>query len=94
MMQNRLLDAAEVAKHLNCCENTARKLMRQMEHVILPGGTAHRMVRVAESALATWQQQNTIDPTTAGKGRKKAAAPRIFPHEGFDERGRIKRRTV
>ena len=93
-MQNRLLDAAEVARYLNCCENTARKLMRQMEHIVLPGGASHRMVRVTEGALATWQLQNTINPTPTGKGRKKAAEPRIFPHEGLDERGRIKRRTV
>ena len=93
-MQNRLLDAADVARYLNCCENTARKLMREMEHVVLHGGASHRMVRVTEGALAMWQMKNTVDPAPAGKGRKKAAAPRIFPHDGLDERGRIKRRTI
>lgn len=89
-----LLSPSEIAKRLNCCENTARAMMRKMQHIILPGGTAHKMVRVSETAFRAWLMQNTVDPTPPHKGRKNAPTPFKCPADGLDERGRIKRRTV
>lgn len=89
-----LLSPSEIAKRLNCCENTARAMMRKMQHIILPGGTAHKMVRVSETAFRAWLMQNTVDPTQPHKGRKNAPTPFKYPTDGLDERGRIKRRTV
>ena len=89
-----LLSPSEIAKRLNCCENTARAMMRKMQHIVLPGGTAHKMVRVSESAFRAWLMQNTVIPDEPRKGRKNAPRPVFMMADGLDERGRIKRRTV
>ena len=91
---DKMLTAKDVAGCMACCENTARAMMKQMPHVVLPGGKAHKAVRVRECDFRVWLMQNTVDPQSPAQGRKKAPTLRMFTGEGLDERGRIPRRKV
>lgn len=91
---DKMMTAKDVAGIIGCCENKAREMMRNMPHFIAPGGKARKALRVWQSDFMQFLRNNTVDPTQPRKGRKKAAPPPLFMGEGFDERGRIKRRTV
>lgn len=90
----KMLSAKEIAATIGISENKAREMMRSMPHFIIPGGKAHKALRVWQSDFMQFMREKTVDNTQPHKGRKKAPAPLLFTGEGLDERGRIRRRTA
>lgn len=85
----RLLSAAEVGERLGIAAKTARKYMKDMCVVVLPGGD----IRVEEDELNRWINARRLAPATGGTMRRKTArAPRVYDPALFEPDGRIKRR--
>ena len=86
----RLLNARGVGELLGVCENTARKYMKDMTCVILPGGD----LRVEEIEVERWAagKRKAPDTAPARKPRKPTPMPRLL--DLLEPDGRIKRRRT
>lgn len=51
----KLLAVADICERYGCSEKTARRYMRQMEHM-------ERPLRVTETALESWEINRTYNP--------------------------------
>lgn len=60
----RLLTVKEMAERYKCSEKTARRYMRQMEHM-------ERPLRVTENAVESWEYSRTHDAQSAEPARTK-----------------------
>ena len=78
----RLLTVKEMAERYRCSEKTARRYMRQMEHMEKP-------LRVTESAVAAWEVERTYEPQRGCK--KQPVRTRRNNHGIAESRFRIPR---
>lgn len=69
----RLLTVKEMAERYCCSEKTARRYMRQMEHMEKP-------LRVTENAVESWEYSRTQQAQTAEAPRKRQR--RVPAHSG------------
>lgn len=68
-MTTRYLTIRQVADLLNVCENTVRRMLPLLGAVDLSGG-GKRLIRIPETALASYLHGQTILPPVA-KGQKR-----------------------
>ncbi len=85
---NRLLSAKDVGDALGVKPATARRYMRDMATVPLPGGD----IRVEEDELARWINSRRKAPPTDQPKPKKTRVTRTYDLDLFEPDGRIKRR--
>ena len=78
----RLLTVKELAELYKCSEKTARRYMRQMEHMEKP-------LRVTENAVESWEYSRTQEAQTAEAPRKRHK--RVPAHSGVIYISRVRR---
>lgn len=75
----KLLAVADICERYGCSEKTARRYMRQMEHM-------ERPLRVTETALESWEINRTYNPVQVvpeirPKAKAKVAGKFIIPRK-------------
>ena len=82
-MVKRLLTVKEMAERYKCSEKTARRYMRQIDHMEKP-------LRVTETAVESWEYSRTQEAQTAEPVQRK---PKRRPvHDGVIYISRVRRK--
>lgn len=70
---SRLLTVADICERYQCKEKTARRYMRQMEHM-------ERPLRVTEKALEAWEASRTYESASGNRTRQtgRRAANKVY----------------
>jgi hypothetical protein len=84
----KLLSAAQVGERLGVQAKTARKYIRQMTTVVLPGGD----IRVEEAELEQWISGKRQAPENTNIFKQASRVRREVRPDLFEADGRIKRR--
>lgn len=71
-MMAEYLGPDEVAEVLHISSKTARKLMRDMPHMVI-GGTQRQTIRVTRQALENYLRERVVYPVRPGKRKGKTA---------------------
>ena len=75
-MDNRLLNAADVAARLNTSVRSAQKIMRLMRHINIGLGKKNMCLRVTEESLLEYQHRKELDAIDSPVGKKAKVTKR------------------
>lgn len=61
----KYLESKDIAERLCVSQDTARRVMRQMDHIQIGGRAGRARLRVEEAVFQQWVKENTIPGGTA-----------------------------